>query len=149
MRVPAALTSDLRFNSQHPHGGPKPSVTPVPGELMSLRTKPTWDAQKNKMKRPGGGNPSTQESETGKISKLETNLIYRVSSRTARATQRNCLMKTKTNKLYIYTMNLLKNIHKIYLLCREEYTVAVFRHTRKGHQIPLQMAVSHHVVSGN
>jgi len=25
----------------------------------------------------------------------------------------------------------------------------VFRHTRKGHQIPLQMVVSHHVVAGN
>jgi hypothetical protein len=25
----------------------------------------------------------------------------------------------------------------------------VFRHTRRGHQIPLQMAVSHHVVAGN
>ena len=24
-----------------------------------------------------------------------------------------------------------------------------FRHTRKGHQIPLQMVVSHHVVAGN
>jgi hypothetical protein len=30
-----------------------------------------------------------------------------------------------------------------------EYTVAVFRHTRRRHQIPLQMAVSHYVVSGN
>jgi hypothetical protein len=30
-----------------------------------------------------------------------------------------------------------------------EYTVAVFRHTRKEHQIPLQMVVSHHVVAGN
>jgi hypothetical protein len=30
-----------------------------------------------------------------------------------------------------------------------EHTVAVFRHTRKGHQIPLQMVVSHHVVAGN
>jgi hypothetical protein len=29
------------------------------------------------------------------------------------------------------------------------YTVAVFRHTRRGHQIPLQMVVSHHVVAGN
>jgi hypothetical protein len=28
------------------------------------------------------------------------------------------------------------------------YTVAVFRHTRRGHQIPLQMVVSHHVVAG-
>jgi hypothetical protein len=30
-----------------------------------------------------------------------------------------------------------------------EYTVAVFRHTRRGHHIPLQMVVSHHVVAGN
>jgi hypothetical protein len=30
-----------------------------------------------------------------------------------------------------------------------EYTVADFRHTRRGHQIPLQMVVSHHVVAGN
>jgi hypothetical protein len=37
---------------------------------------------------------------------------------------------------------------KIYLLYLYEYTVAV-RHTRRGHQIPLQMAVSHHVVAGN
>jgi hypothetical protein len=30
-----------------------------------------------------------------------------------------------------------------------EYTEAVFRHTRRGHRIPLQMVVSHHVVAGN
>jgi hypothetical protein len=30
-----------------------------------------------------------------------------------------------------------------------EYTVAVFGHTRRGHQFPLQMVVSHHVVAGN
>jgi hypothetical protein len=35
---------------------------------------------------------------------------------------------------------------KIYLY---EYTVAVFRHSRRGHQILLQMVVSHHVVAGN
>jgi hypothetical protein len=35
-------------------------------------------------------------------------------------------------------------IHLMY-----EYTVAVFRHTRGGHGIPLQMVVSHHVVAGN
>jgi hypothetical protein len=27
--------------------------------------------------------------------------------------------------------------------------VAVFRHTRRGHQITLQMVISHHVVAGN
>jgi ABC-type multidrug transport system permease subunit len=30
-----------------------------------------------------------------------------------------------------------------------KYSEAVFRHTRRGHQIPLQMVVSHHVVAGN
>jgi hypothetical protein len=29
-----------------------------------------------------------------------------------------------------------------------KYTVAVFRHTRRAHQIPLQMVVSHHGVAG-
>jgi hypothetical protein len=29
-----------------------------------------------------------------------------------------------------------------------EYTVAVFRHTRRGHQVSLQRVVSHHVVAG-
>jgi hypothetical protein len=41
-----------------------------------------------------------------------------------------------------------KNIY-LFILCIYEYTVAVFRHTRRGHQIPLQMVVSHHVVAGN
>jgi hypothetical protein len=38
---------------------------------------------------------------------------------------------------------------KIYLFYIYEYTVDVYRHTRSGHQIPLQMVVSHHVVAGN
>ena len=38
---------------------------------------------------------------------------------------------------------------KIYLLYLYDYAVVVFRHTRKGRQIPLQMVVSHHVVAGN
>jgi hypothetical protein len=37
---------------------------------------------------------------------------------------------------------------KIYLFIICKYTVAVFRHTRRGHQISLQMVVSHHVVAG-
>jgi hypothetical protein len=32
------------------------------------------------------------------------------------------------------------------LFILSEYTVAIFIHTRRGHQIPLQMVVSHHVV---
>jgi hypothetical protein len=37
---------------------------------------------------------------------------------------------------------------KIYLLIICKYTVAVFRHSRRGHQISLGMVVSHHVVAG-
>jgi hypothetical protein len=37
---------------------------------------------------------------------------------------------------------------KIYLFIICKYTVAVFRHTRRGSQISLQMVVSHHVVAG-
>jgi hypothetical protein len=40
-------------------------------------------------------------------------------------------------------------IFLIYLFYVCEYTVAVFRHVRRGHWIPLQMFVSHHVVGGN
>ena len=36
---------------------------------------------------------------------------------------------------------------KIFFFYLNEYTV--FRHTMKGHRIPLKMAVSHHVVAGN
>jgi hypothetical protein len=36
-----------------------------------------------------------------------------------------------------------------YLFIVYEYTIAVLRHTRGGHQIPLQMVVSLHVVVGN
>jgi hypothetical protein len=38
---------------------------------------------------------------------------------------------------------------KNYLFYICEYTVAVFRHTRRGHKISLQVVVSHHVVAGN
>lgn len=36
-----------------------------------------------------------------------------------------------------------------YLFYVCEYIVAVFRHTRRRHRIPSQMAVSHHVVTEN
>ena len=50
----------------------------------------------------------------------------------------------KTNIGYFHFLFL-----KIYLFILYEYTVAVFRHTRRGHRIPLQMIVSHHVDAGN
>jgi hypothetical protein len=36
-----------------------------------------------------------------------------------------------------------------YLFYVYEYAVAVFRHNRRGHEIPLQMVVSQHVVAEN
>ena len=41
------------------------------------------------------------------------------------------------------------HVSNIYLVCLYEYTVAVFRDSRRGHQVPLQMVVSHHAVAGN
>ena len=38
---------------------------------------------------------------------------------------------------------------KNYLFYGCKYTVAVLKHTRRGHQILLQKVVSHHVVAGN
>jgi hypothetical protein len=37
---------------------------------------------------------------------------------------------------------------KIYLFIICKYTVAVFRHSRRGSQILIKMVVSHHVVAG-
>jgi hypothetical protein len=37
---------------------------------------------------------------------------------------------------------------KIYLFITCKYTIAVFRHTRRGRQISLRVVVSHHVVAG-
>ena len=37
---------------------------------------------------------------------------------------------------------------KIYLFIICKYTVAAFRHSRRGRQISLRMVVSHHVVAG-
>ena len=34
----------------------------------------------------------------------------------------------------------------LFIICK--YTVAAFRHSRRGHQILLRMVVSHHVVAG-
>jgi hypothetical protein len=39
-----------------------------------------------------------------------------------------------------------KDFIYLFIICK--YTVAVFRHTRRGHQISLRVVVSHHVVAG-
>ena len=52
-------------------------------------------------------NPSTWEAETDRLG-FKASLAYRVSSRTARVTQRNCIMKKKQTK-----MNLINTIIKL------------------------------------
>jgi hypothetical protein len=42
-------------------------------------------------------NPSTQEAEAG-LSEFKASLVYKVSSRTTRATQRNPVLKNKTKQ---------------------------------------------------
>jgi hypothetical protein len=46
-------------------------------------------------------------------------------------------------KVLIFSFFFLKDL---FIICK--YTVAVFRHTRRGHQISSGMVVSHHVVAG-
>jgi hypothetical protein len=43
-------------------------------------------------------NPITWEAEAGKFLEFEASLVYKVSSRTARATQRNPVSKNKTKQ---------------------------------------------------
>ena len=72
-------------------------------------------------------NPNIWKAETGNSCEFEVSLVYRENSRTARTRETLSLKR----KRFIY--------------CLYEYTVAVFRHTRRGHR----MIVSHHVVAGN
>jgi hypothetical protein len=58
-----------------------------------------------------------------------------------------CFCDSKNRKAresqYLYLGDFFK---KIFIICK--YTVAVFRHSRRGSQISLWMVVSHHVVAG-
>jgi hypothetical protein len=48
-------------------------------------------------------NPSSRDAEAGDLCEFEASLVYRMSSRTARATQKNPVLKNKqTNKIYMY-----------------------------------------------
>jgi hypothetical protein len=60
-----------------------------------------------------------------------------------------CRQNMQTHKIKVNLFfHFLKDF--IYSFCiYGKYTVAVFRHTRREYQIPLQMVVSHHVVARN
>jgi hypothetical protein len=53
------------------------------------------------------------------------------------------MMSFYLEETVFYIKNFLKDL---FIICK--YTIAVFRHTRRGHQISIWMVVSHHVVAG-
>jgi hypothetical protein len=58
-----------------------------------------------------------------------------------------CGRKQK-GKFFSFFLFFLKIYLFIYLFIICKFTVAVFRHSRRGHQISLRMVMSHHVVAG-
>jgi hypothetical protein len=59
------------------------------------------------------------------------------------ALRRRALPREVLHHCYVFFF---LKIYLLFIICK--YTVAVFRHTRRGHQISLRMVVSHHVVAG-
>jgi hypothetical protein len=64
-----------------------------------------------------------------------------------------CFLSVRIKSICYYGQLLMfffKNYHfKIIYYLFNVYEYTVFRHTKRGHQIPLQMVVSHCVVAGN
>jgi hypothetical protein len=84
------------FKAQQPHGGSQPSI------LVRLKTVTVYSdiiISKSVKKKK---NPSTQKAEAGRFQSSRPDLVYRASSRTARATQRNPVSKNKTNKKKLF-----------------------------------------------
>jgi hypothetical protein len=72
-----------------------------------------------------------------------------IPSRDLRLSTKPHLSSSCGTTLGIRTKKKKKKKKKICLFYLYVYIVTLFRHTRRGHQIPLQMVVSHHVVAGN
>jgi hypothetical protein len=84
---------------------------------------------------------------------LEASLVYRDSQSYI---EKPCLKTNKDPiKLYLQRQVMAKVLHvealslslKIYLFNICKCIDTLFRHTRRGHQIPIRMVVSHHVVA--
>ena len=69
----------------------------------------------------------------------------------------NILDVSRGTNIFIFSASENVNSNKVYLIEARtmiffiicEYTVAVFRHSKRGSQISLWMVVSHHLVAGN
>jgi hypothetical protein len=62
-------------------------------------------------------NPSTWKTETGESLEFEASLVYRVSSRTARAAQRNPASKKQKQKTLIVTRETALSIYIYFCVC--------------------------------
>jgi hypothetical protein len=81
-------------------------------------------------------NPSTREAETGRqISEFRASPVYKVSSRTARAIERNPVSKTKTKKERISKVQFAK--HKK-IKKKEDQSVDTSFLLRIGSKIPME-----------
>jgi hypothetical protein len=77
--------------------------------------------------------------------KMYSHKLFSVCTHTQPGSIINRFSRKSIPRVYRLFMSFLSKIH-LFNLCK--YTVALFRHTRRGYQIPLQMFVSHHVVAG-
>lgn len=77
--------------------------------------------------------PSTQEEEAGGSLKFEAILVYTASSRTARITQKNPILKIKKKKSLLYTQGILRII---ILRWREISQVGLFSSHMKKRKNP-------------
>jgi hypothetical protein len=62
------------------------------------------------------------------------------------------VIKGVSHHAWLDNLSFLKNALKkkdLFISYLYAYAAAIFRHTRRGHWISLQMVVSHHVVAGN
>ena len=55
---------------------------------------------------------------------------------------------TQSRRLYLQSQNYVLLFFKDLFIIIHKYTVAIFRHTRRGRKISLWVVVSHHVVAG-
>jgi hypothetical protein len=70
------------------------------------------------------------------ISEFKASLAYREFQDSQDYTEKPYLEKPRGKKFCLFD-------------AYEYTTIVLFRHTRRGHQTPLQMVVSHHVVAEN
>jgi hypothetical protein len=147
------------FNSQQPHGGSQPSVirsdalfccvwrqlqyTPI-HKIVFKKKKKDFDASWG----------HAQDSEAGGLLSLTDQVLqqpglHKETLSPAPPPKKKGLMYFSWKYLKILEHRFFKMIFYKGLFYVYKYTVAVFRHSRRGNRIPLQMVVSHPVVAGN